>query len=171
MARLPVPEEHAGDAPTATALVELLDLAFDAIFVRQFHDRTITYWNRGAEELYGWTREEAVGRIPADILQTRYPISLEDIEWELLATGRWQGELIQQSRAGNQIIVSGRWVLRRDQADNPIEILEINGQTVSATFKGRVVGRWGSNCDAADQRHPTFRHRPRLLPLSTGGQR
>ena len=104
----------------------MLDLAFDAIFVRRFHDRTITYWNRGAEELYGYTREEAVGKIPFNVLKTRYPMPLEEIEWELLATGRWQGELIHESKSGDQLIVSGRWVLRRDPNGEPTEILEIN---------------------------------------------
>jgi len=48
---------------------ELVDLAFDAMFIRTFHDRIITYWNEGAQHLYGWTRKEALGRQPAALLR------------------------------------------------------------------------------------------------------
>lgn len=116
----------------AVELAELLDLAFDAIFVRGFHDRTISYWNRGAEELYGWGREQALGKEPRDLLKSVYPIPLEEIEWELLATGRWEGRVIHTHRTGRQIIVQGRWVLRRDATGEPAEILEINSDVTVA---------------------------------------
>lgn len=123
------PEPHEAGA---SELAELLNLAFDAIFVRGFHDRTISYWNRGAEELYGWTREQALGRLPSDLLRSQYPIPLEEIEWELLATGRWEGRIVHFHRSGRQIVVAGRWVLRRDEQGEPLEILEINSDVTQA---------------------------------------
>lgn len=107
-------------------LTELLNLAFDAIFVRTFRDRTITYWNRGAEELYGYTPADAIGRNPAQLLRSVYPVPLEEIEWELLATGGWEGEILHTHSSGSTITVASRWVLRRDAHAEPVEILEIN---------------------------------------------
>jgi PAS domain S-box-containing protein len=110
---------------------ELLDLAYDAIFVRGFRDRRITFWNQGAEDTYGWSRGEALGRIPAELLKTNYPVPLEEIEWELLATGHWEGELVQLHRSGRTVTVAGRWALRRDRDGEPLEILEINRDVTS----------------------------------------
>ena len=104
---------------------ELVDLAFDAMFVRGFHDRVITSWNRGAERLYGFSRNEAVGRRAADLLGSQYPIPLEQIEDELRRTGHWEGELRQHRKDGTQIVVAGRWGLQTD-AGQPLAILEIN---------------------------------------------
>ena len=105
---------------------ELIDLAFDAMFTRSFADRTITSWNEGAERLYGWTREEALGRKAADLLCSEYPVSLEEIEAELKATGRWQGEIMQCRKDGSAVRTNCRWGLQTDTAGNPLAILEIN---------------------------------------------
>jgi len=105
---------------------ELVDLAFDAMFIRTFRDRIITYWNEGAERLYGWTRKEAIGRQPAALLDSQYPIPLEQIERELETTGRWEGEIIQRRKDGHTITVRTRWGLQTDAAGEPQSILEIN---------------------------------------------
>lgn len=105
---------------------ELVDLAFDAMFVRTFHDRVITYWNEGAERLYGYTRSEAIGRQPADLLRSRYPIPLEEIERELERSGRWEGEILQRRKDGHPVTVKTRWGLQTDAAGRPQSILEIN---------------------------------------------
>ena len=105
---------------------ELIDLAFDAMFTRSFHRRTITSWNEGAERLYGWTREEAIGKQAAELLCTRFPIPLKQIEQQLLATGRWEGELVQCRKDGSELRVEGRWGLQTDEAGEPLAILEIN---------------------------------------------
>jgi PAS domain S-box-containing protein len=103
----------------------LLDLTHDTIFVRDVND-VITYWNRGAEELYGWTRNEAVGKNSHDLNQTVFPAPLEDIKAELIRTGRWEGDLIHTRRAGTKVVVASRWSLQRDDQGRPAGTLETN---------------------------------------------
>src|SRR5690348_3529298 len=105
---------------------QLVDLAFDAMFTRSFRDRTITSWNRGAERLYGWTRAEALGKEPAQLLCTRYPVPLEEIEEKLKTTGEWEGEILQCHKSGRLITANCRWGLQTDSAGEPLAILEIN---------------------------------------------
>jgi PAS domain-containing protein len=66
---------------------DLLDLTHDTVFVRDMRD-VITYWNRGAAELYGWTREEAVGTMSHQLMHTIFPAPLDEINADLLRTGR-----------------------------------------------------------------------------------
>ena len=103
----------------------LLDLSSDAIFVRDTADR-ITYWNKGAWELYGYTREEAHGRVPHELLRTEFPEPLENIREQLHRDDRWTGELVHRKKNGTQIVVTTRWVLDRDSHGNPRSILETN---------------------------------------------
>lgn len=104
---------------------QILDLAYDAILVRDMAGRII-FWNRGAEELYGWTREEAIGQVSHELLRTRFPTSRRDVEAEVLDLGRWEGELLHTRRDGKPVVVDSRWALDRDEHDQPRAILEIN---------------------------------------------
>ena len=103
----------------------LLDLTQDTIFVRDMDD-VITYWNRGAAELYGWAVEEAVGKAAHDLLTTRFPAPLDAIRAELHAVGIWEGELVHTKRDGAQVTVFSRWALQRDGQGRPFAILETN---------------------------------------------
>jgi two-component system sensor kinase FixL len=103
----------------------LLDLTHDTVFVRDMND-LITYWNRGAEELYGWKKEEAIGQVSHQFTQTIFPAPLEEINEELLRTGRWEGELTHTKRDGMQVVVASRWSLQRDEQERPTAILETN---------------------------------------------
>jgi PAS domain S-box-containing protein len=100
----------------------LLNLSSDAIIVRDMHD-IVVYWNRGAEEIYGWTRDEAVGKAKAKLLHSEFPEPLEEITSKLHRDQRWRGDLIQTRRDGTQIVVSTRWVLDRDAKGNPARVL------------------------------------------------
>jgi two-component system, LuxR family, sensor kinase FixL len=103
----------------------LLDLTHDTIFVRDMHD-TITYWNRAAEELYGWQREQAVGKHCHQLMQTTFPAPLKEIMVDLLRAGHWEGELTHTKRNGMQVLTSSRWSLQRDARGRPVEIMETN---------------------------------------------
>ncbi|PYN43749.1 MAG: hypothetical protein DME00_26350 [Candidatus Rokuibacteriota bacterium] len=112
-------------AETLREQAALLDLTHDTIFVRDVND-VITYWNRGAEELYGWKRNEAVGKNSHDLNQTVFPAPLEDITAELIRTGRWEGELIHTRRDGTKVVSASRWSLQRDGQGRPAATLETN---------------------------------------------
>ena len=103
----------------------LLDLTHDTVFVRDASN-VITFWNRGAERLYGWTREEAVGQVSHQLMQTTFPAPLENIMTELNSTGRWEGELIHARRDGTHVVVASRWALQLDDQGKPIGVLETN---------------------------------------------
>lgn len=118
-------DEHKWAEQTLREQAYLLDLTYDPVFVRDSKD-VITYWNRGAEELYGWTRKEAVGQVPHQLLRTIFPAPFEEITAEVLRTGRWEGELIHTKRNGMQVVVASRWALKQDEQGRPLAILEIN---------------------------------------------
>jgi PAS domain S-box-containing protein len=99
----------------------LLDLVNDAIFVRCAEDK-ISYWNEGAERLYGWKSGEVLGRSPHEVLHTEFPVPLEEIK----SIDKWEGELRQIKRDGSQIVVTSRWTTLRDNEGKPAGWLEIN---------------------------------------------
>jgi PAS domain S-box-containing protein len=103
----------------------LLDLTHDTVFVRDVND-VITYWNRGAEELYGWTSQEAIGRVSHELTRAIFPAPLEEITAVLHRTGRWEGELIHTKRDGSRVIVASRWSLQRDEQEQAVAVLETN---------------------------------------------
>ncbi len=108
-----------------TQQASLLNLTHDTIFVRDMSD-VITYWNRGAQELFGWTAEEAIGKRAHDLLQSVFSAPIEEIRAELLRSGRWDGELAKTRADGTQVVVASRWSLRRDEQGRPTAILETN---------------------------------------------
>lgn len=104
----------------------LLDLAHDAILVTDARTGAITYWNQGAQEVYGWREEEVEGRGVEDVLKPIYPEHSENIRRELYATGAWAGDLEHQRRDGSRIKVESRWALERDDEGRPRTIMTIN---------------------------------------------
>ena len=93
---------------------ELLELASEAIMVRDEHD-CIEFWNAGAENLYGWRREEVTGKHIHEVLHTVFPASREEID-ATLAEGRWwNGNLIQQTRDGKEVVVACRKTMNRER--------------------------------------------------------
>ena len=103
----------------------ILDLANDTIFIRDKEDR-ITYWNQGAERLYEWTKEEAVGKVTHELFKTQFPYPLEEIKSQLLREGFWKGELLHQRRDGTSVHVSSSWTVQRDSSGTPIATIETN---------------------------------------------
>ena len=114
-----------GAARTLREQASLLDLTHDSIFVRDMND-VITYWNRGAELLYGWPSKEAIGKVSHELLRTVFPAPLEEIKAALLATDRWEGELSHTKQDGTTVTVASRWSLQRDERGRPVATLETN---------------------------------------------
>jgi PAS domain S-box-containing protein len=102
---------------------DLLNLTHDAIFVRDLSG-VITYWNRGAEVLYGWTAEQAKGKLARELLKTVSSVPRDRIMGELLSSGRWEGELGRAKKDGTQVVVASRWSLQRDARGTPAAALE-----------------------------------------------
>ena len=103
----------------------LLDHAQDAIYVRDL-DQHITYWNRGAERIYGWTAEEVLGRRAVELLYKEDTSALLAIRRTVLEKGEWSGELRQLDKNGREVIVMARRNLLRDGQGRPVSILNIN---------------------------------------------
>ncbi len=99
----------------------MLDLANDAVLVRDADNR-LTYWNKGAERLYGWTSGEALGKSAPELFRTEFPVPLSDIR----QMDRWEGELRQHKRDGSSITVASRWTTLRDKNGKPVAWLQIN---------------------------------------------
>ena len=106
-------------------IAELLDLTNDAIIVRNIKGE-ITLWNRGAERLYGWQKDEAQGKSSHELLEAVFPDSAEGIQTQVLEKGSWEGELIHRRRDGSEVFVNSRWALRTDITGKPTAVLEIN---------------------------------------------
>ncbi|MBT0652508.1 PAS domain S-box protein [Geobacter luticola] len=105
---------------------DLLNLTHESILVRTM-DNIITFWNKGAVIQYGWEAEEVVGKITThDLLQTQFPLPIDEINNFLLINNFWEGELTQTKRDGSLITVLSRWALQRDKSNVPVAIMEIN---------------------------------------------
>jgi PAS domain S-box-containing protein len=104
----------------------LLDLAHDAVIVREAGRSTVTYWNQEASAIYGYSSADACGQIIHDLLATEFPISKEAVEEALLTVGRWDGELRHRRADGQWIVVSSRQALVRDERGEPIAVIELN---------------------------------------------
>ena len=102
------------------------DFVDESVMVRTMEGR-INSWNRGAAELYGWGTEEAIGRISHELLQTRFPKPLEEIETELVRKRRWEGKLVHTTRDGGRVVVASRWAL--DIEGKSEVVVEINARS------------------------------------------
>ncbi|MFQ4146741.1 response regulator [Chlorogloeopsis sp. ULAP02] len=104
----------------------LLDITTDAIIVKDL-DNQIYFWNKGAESLYGWKPQEAIGKKVNQLLYRAETTSqLQNIYKSLAENGFWQGELQQVTKQGQGIIVASRWTLMSDQDGKPKSILTVN---------------------------------------------
>ncbi len=124
--QLDIAERKKGEAQISEQ-ARLLELAHDAIMVRDMEDR-ILYWNRGAERIYGWTAQEAIGRKRQDLLpKDRFnALKYAEARKTILATGVWQGELTTRNKSGEEVVEEARWTLVRDEQGTPKSILGIS---------------------------------------------
>ena len=103
------------------------DVRHDALMVRA-PDGTIRFWNKGAQQLYGWVPQEALGVRSHRLLKTIFPKPLQSIEKDLVEKGHWEGQLVHKCRDGSEVIVASRWELQRNPKDLSGVVIEINRQ-------------------------------------------
>ena len=124
-----VEAELARQAAAMAEQARLIDLAHEAIIVRDTHGR-IRLWNRGAEELYGYSADEAVGQISHTLLATRFPegneFAARSQDLILSEGGTWEGELVHTTRDGRLIVVESRQVAVKSEDGDSMQVLEIN---------------------------------------------
>lgn len=104
---------------------QLVELARDAIIVRRL-DGTITFWNRGAERLYGFGRAEAMERRSHELLKTVFPAPLPELDAILTRSGYWEGEVTHTTESGATVVVASRWVLKPDAREGLPSVMELN---------------------------------------------
>ena len=103
-------ETYGANSGDVAAAENIFELANDSVMTRTM-EGIINFWNHSAEELYGWRKEEAIGKFSHDLLQTQFPKPLEEIESELVRNGRWEGKLVHTTRDGGRVVVESRWCL------------------------------------------------------------
>ena len=103
----------------------LLDLVRDGILVRDLYG-TIVYWSAGAFDMYGWTEKDALGAVSHKLLRVEYPKPVAEIEKQVMATGIWEGEVVQVTKSGVRLSVESRWTLTRTERGAPQGFLEVN---------------------------------------------
>ena len=89
---------------------DLFEHTNDSVMTRTM-EGIINFWNHSAEQLYGWRKEEAIGKVSHNLLKTQFPKPLEEIESELVRNGRWEGKLVHTTRDGSRVVVESRWSL------------------------------------------------------------
>ncbi len=133
----------------------LLDKAQDAILVRDLKGK-ILFWNKGAERMYGWTRQEVVGRDIGELLYTD-PQKFEEVNGLTISRGEWYGELQHLTKDRDEITIEARWTLIRDNEGHPKSVLAHQyrhyepEEDRSSIHAGATHGK---------HRHPGWRHRP-----------
>ncbi len=170
MLRLRKEREQA--AETLRKQAELIDLSPDAIIVKELDD-TITFWSKGAEKLYGWTKEEALGKQTRLLFRTKSQEPLKDITRKLRQTGDWSGELIHHTKDNRVIVVQSWWLGRVDGQGEIKEILESN---VDVTERKRIQTKLEENAcqleeyanqmeELANERAKTLNQAERLITI------
>jgi PAS domain S-box-containing protein len=127
---------------------ELLELASEAIMVRDL-EGGVQFWNTGAENLYGWTKEEVMGRNIHSLLQTSFPMHIDEIESILRQNKTWQGNVVQKKKEGHEIIVACRKTMNHEgnavlevnrDITSQLQAEEVLRETEKLAAMGRVAG-------------------------------
>jgi PAS domain S-box-containing protein len=126
---------------------ELIDLSPDAIMVKKL-DGTITFWSKGAENLYGWTKEEALGESTYSLFRTKFSDPIEDIILKLKQSGEWAGELVHRTKDNCEVVVQSWWLGKPDEQGNIREILESN---VDVTDRKKIQSKLEENASQLEE--------------------
>ena len=117
----------------------LLDASRQAIFTEDL-DNVVTYWNQGAEETYGWSKEEAMGRNIRELIYEDVGVFEERIA-ELMDLGRWRGDMNQRTKDGRQLIVDCTWQVVYDERGLPAKIFAINADVTEVRRRQELQSR------------------------------
>jgi PAS domain-containing protein len=96
-----------------------------ALVLRDMNGK-VTLWSREAERLYDCSRDEAVGQLAHELLETQYPGPVGEINSQLIEHGRWEGTLVNTTRGGKEVVVCSIWTLKLDERGEPLAILELD---------------------------------------------
>ena len=137
-----LPPEHespgiGADSERAERLASLLTLSYEPMFAWRL-DGPIEFWNTGAERLYGFSADEAIGRNSHTLLQTRWPLEFAELRSLLRSERYWSGELRHVCKDGREAIVDSRMQLLGDDT-----VLEVNRDVTSAAIYRAVFNQSG----------------------------
>jgi two-component system, chemotaxis family, CheB/CheR fusion protein len=107
-------------------ILQQLNMLEQANIMVMDEESKIVFWNKGAEEMYGYSQQEALGRTPNELLKTVFPKPLREIKQELVQNGKWKGELTHTRRDGVKLISSSVWTTFQAKKDHPVQIIEAN---------------------------------------------
>ncbi len=124
----------------------LLDKAQDAILVRDLSNQ-ILFWNKGAENLYGWTADEMMGHMLLDLIYDDLE-EFDEAQKAVLQDGEWNGQIQQWRKDGNLITVEGHWTLVRDEAGQPQSVLAINTDITERVETDRELDQYTKRLEA-----------------------
>ncbi len=110
---------------------ELLEYTHDAIIIWEMDGGGVLYWNRAAEQLYGYPRSEAVGHITHELLKTQLAGGVSHLEHTLARYGVWVGELRHRARDGREVVVDARLAVLAQQSGRWL-VLEVNRDLTDA---------------------------------------
>ncbi|MGC4000879.1 MAG: PAS domain S-box protein [Anaeromyxobacter sp.] len=125
------------------------------VLVRDLEDRIIA-WNEGSRRLYGFTKDQALGRASHALLCTRPPAPLSELRRTLERDGRWEGELRQLRADGQELVVATQWVLHRDATGAPAAVVEVNIDVTERTRAEAALRRAHALLSEADRQKTHF---------------
>lgn len=126
---------------TAEESLRVLAGALDqsTVFVRRW-DGSATHWTSGCARLYGWLADEAVGANVHELLQSKFPAPLDQIQEKLLASGMWNGELSCVCRDGRRLFIAAHCVLLPQEYGHPPDVIETHTD-ITARLEIQKIGR------------------------------
>jgi PAS domain S-box-containing protein len=125
-----------GAAEVVAAPADLIRVFEETQAMIRGTDGRILYWSRGSERLYGWSRESALGAISHELLKSKFPAPLSEIEAALGRNGLWSGELRHRHKDGSEVVVGSHWVLSRDENGAEI-VIEVNNDISAKVIESK----------------------------------
>lgn len=116
----------------------LIDLSPDAIIVKK-PDGTVTFWSLGAEKMYGYTKDEAIGKKAQILLKTKFSSMHGNMDEQLQKEGKWSGELCHETKSGRELSIQSYWLAKFNESNRVMEIFESNVDITERKNAERLV--------------------------------